>query len=84
MNRPATDLYALQAVDFAIQETVLYLDAYPDSKEALAFYHQLMEERKKLTDIQEGKRGPLTMYGNRSRTSWDWTEKPWPWEYEAN
>ena len=28
--------------------------------------------------------GPMTMYGNVSRDSWDWVKGPWPWEPDAN
>ncbi len=84
MMRPTTDLRALQAIDFAIQETVLYLDAYPGNSNALAYYHQLLKERETLMDTIENHRGPMTMYGNKSHTSWDWTDKPWPWEFDAN
>ena len=74
----------IRALDFAIQETVLYLDAYPDSQQALAYYHQLIEQRKVLADAYEKNCGPLTFYGNTSKTSWDWVAGPWPWEAEAN
>lgn len=74
----------LQAVDFALQETVLYLDAYPDHAQALDYYHQLIDLRRTLMESYEKNCGPITMYGNKSRTSWDWVEGPWPWEPEAN
>ena len=73
----------LRAVDFALNETVLYLDAYPTCDEAMSFYKQLMTERKQLVEAYETQCGPLTMYGNVAST-WDWTEGPWPWEAEAN
>ena len=78
------DLKMLRAVDFAIQETVLFLDAYPDHKQALQYYYQLIEQRRMLMESYEKSCGPLTMYGNQSRTSWDWVEGPWPWEADAN
>lgn len=74
----------LRALDFAIQETVLYLDAYPENQQALQYYHQLIEKRRELAEAYERGCGPLTMYGNQSRTSWDWVEGPWPWEADAN
>ena len=73
----------LRAVDFALNETVLYLDAYPTCDEAMSFYKQLVTERKKLVEAYETECGPLTMYGNVANT-WDWAEGPWPWEAEAN
>ena len=73
----------LRAVDFAITETVLYLDAYPNCREAMEFYHKLIAERKQLTEAYEGACGPLTMYGN-GKNGWEWAEGPWPWEADAN
>lgn len=74
----------LRALDFAIQETVLYLDAYPTSQEALEYYHKLMQEREQVCDYYQKSCGPLTIYGNKSKTSWDWISAPWPWEADAN
>ncbi len=74
----------LRALDFALQETVLFLDAYPENKQALRYYHQLLSNRKELMEELEQSGHPLTMYGNRSQTSWDWINDPWPWEPDAN
>ena len=74
----------LRAINFAIQETVLYLDAYPYHTEALAYYHALIEERDKLLASYQKNCAPMTMYGNVSRQSWDWVKGPWPWEPDAN
>jgi len=78
------DLKKLRAIDFAIQETVLYLDAYPDNRQALEYYHKLIEMRTRLLSSYEKTCGPLSIYGNTSRQSWDWVEGPWPWEHDAN
>ena len=74
----------LRAIDFAIQETVLYLDAYPHCRQALDYYHSLVETRRELLSTYEKQCGPITMYGNESCTSWDWVNDPWPWKIEAN
>ena len=78
------EMNMLRALDFAIQETVLYLDAYPENRQALEYYHQLMEQRKQTLAAYEKSCGPVTIYGNMSRNSWDWVEGPWPWEADAN
>lgn len=80
----ANELKMLRALDFAIQETVLYLDAYPENKQALEYYHQLLAQRQTVIHSYEKNCGPITMYGNNSKTSWDWVKAPWPWEPEAN
>ena len=78
------DLQKLRALDFAIQETVLYLDAYPKNKQALAYYHKLIHERNELRAMYEKTCKPLSIYGNTNHSSWDWVEGPWPWEPDAN
>lgn len=77
-------LEALRALDFAIQDTVLYLDAYPDCVQALEYYHALLEQRKCAMEEYEMQCGPLTVYGNRSKNSWDWTDTPFPWQITDN
>ena len=77
-------LCELRKIDFALMETVLYLDAYPHTPEALAYYHKLNERRAVLTEEYQKSSGPLTAMGNMSKTSWDWVDTPFPWEYEAN
>ena len=77
-------MQVLRALDFAIQETVLYLDAYPECRQALEYYHKLIEMRERVLSSYEKACGPMTMYGNKSQRSWDWVEGPWPWENEAN
>lgn len=79
-----TILKRLQAVDFSIVETVLYLDAYPKNKAALAYYHKLLEERRRLTDALHQSGAPTTAGDNVSTEQWDWVKGPWPWEIDAN
>lgn len=73
-------LKRLQEVEFALYELTLYLDAYPESKDALMHYHSMLDARRALVAEYQAKHGPLTMYGNESTTSWDWASTPWPWE----
>ena len=85
MRKDGNKLLAeLRQVDFALAELVLYLDAYPNTSEALAYYHKLKERRAALTEEYEKSAGPLTAMGNMSHSSWDWTDTPFPWQYEAN
>lgn len=74
----------IRAVDFSLTETVLYLDAYDKCEAALAHYHKLRGRRETLVSEYEKLFGPLTAFGNLSKTSWDWTKDPFPWEYDAN
>ena len=74
----------LQKVDFAIVETCLYLDAYPHSREALAYYHKLVTEQKMLRDRLAALGRPITNSENTAKDQWLWTKGPWPWQIEAN
>ena len=74
----------LQAVDFAIVETGLYLDAYPDSKEAMDYYQRLIAERERLAEALHAQHGPTTVRDNKNPVAWDWIKGPWPWQAEAN
>ncbi len=79
-NKENALLRKLQAVDFALYDTILYLDAYPNCRKALAYYHSLLETQKKLQAEYEAEFGPVTAFGNLSRDEWKWTSTPWPWE----
>ena len=74
----------LRALDFSLAETILYLDAYPESKRALAHYHKLLSERDQIKESLAQSCRPVTAYENLSQDSWDWIKGPWPWENAAN
>ena len=77
-------LHRLQALDFSIYDTILYLDAYPDSADALAYYNKLLAEREELIRVLSREHGaPMTAFDNAGKT-WDWVNSPWPWEAAAN
>ncbi len=82
--RPSELSRQIDAVEFALVETILYLDAYPENRRALEYYQTLLSERARLVEQYEKTAGPLTAYGNKSNTSWDWVKTPWPWETAAN
>ena len=74
----------LWELDFALVETTLYLDAYPDCKQALEYYHTLLREREAVAAVVNEQCGPITAAENKSRTEWSWIKSPWPWELDAN
>ena len=74
----------LQLLDFSLIDTILYLDAYPCSSEALEHYHKLLTEKKKVEELLEQSGYPITAKNNISTSVWEWTDGPWPWELEAN
>ena len=74
----------LRAIDFAIVETVLYLDAYPDCAQALNYYHKLIAQRESLASMINETCAPINSMSNKSRSRWQWVDGPWPWESDAN
>ena len=84
MNEKEMLLKKIQAEDFAVYETVLFLDGHPHDKTALAFYNTHRDAAEKLKREYAEKFGPLTIYENHDSGCWHWIDKPWPWEKEAN
>lgn len=74
----------IKAVDFALYELVLYLDAYPDDRRALSYYAKYKKTAEMLKAEYNQKYGPLTAFENTDPHHWQWVEGPWPWEKEAN
>lgn len=74
----------LQMVDFAIIDTILYLNAYPACPQALDYYKKLVKEREALCEVINERCGPITAMSNKSQSEWNWVSGPWPWEPEAN
>ncbi len=75
-------MHRLQELDFSIQETILYLDAYPDCCEAKSYYQQLVCEREQVAKEYERQCGPLTAMGNGNAGEWNWCKTPWPWHHD--
>lgn len=74
----------LRAIEFALDEVILYLDAYPCDQAALDLYRHLLERRCPLVERYQAEIGPLTPLGNMSNTKWEWVSRPFPWDYDAN
>ncbi len=70
--------------DFALYETILYLDTHPTNKKALNYYSKVRDEVAKLKNEYNTKYGPITASDNNDPNDWHWIDKPWPWEKEAN
>lgn len=78
-------LHKLQKIDFCLVETILYLNAYPNSRQALKHYHTLLEEQKRLKErMRAAGCPPICATDNVSHDEWNWTNGPWPWETDAN
>lgn len=73
-------LQQIEAADFALYDTILFLDTHPRDAKALAYYHKMAERVKELTGIYERAFGPLSAQCVENEKSWTWIDQPWPWE----
>ena len=73
----------LQKISFALNELVLYLDAYPNCEKAKKYYKELSDERDMLLKTLSKAGMPMSSM-NVQGNEWTWINGPWPWEYEAN
>ena len=75
-------LFQVQALDFAVIEAGLFLDAHPDDKKAMEYYQKMLEKRDAAMEEFQNTYGPLTLFANKDDTQWQWVKGPWPWELE--
>ncbi len=78
-------LRRLQTIDFSMADVILYLDAYPHSAEAKAYYGKLLSQRQALVQtLSEDCHMPITPLDEPGSGAWHWIDGPWPWSIEAN
>ena len=65
---------------FAMIDAELYLDAYPDDREALAYYAQMKDAHAAAAAEYEREYGPLTADSAENGERWTWVDGPWPWQ----
>ncbi len=74
-------LREIMALNFAVNDLVLYLDTHPNDNRAIRMHNEYSEKVVKLTALYQEKFGPLTV--NFTSDTWDWIDEPWPWERGA-
>ena len=81
MNEQAELLTYVDALTFAMIDLNLYLDVYPNDREALELFNQYRMQTDEYTKKYESKYGPLELTSNSLNTfPWAWDNAPWPWE----
>ena len=89
MNNPCqnkskdTLLKEIMALNFAVNDLVLYLDTHPSDKCASQKHSEYAEKVIKLTEEYQKLYGPLTVNFSSEGNTWQWSEEPWPWERRA-
>ena len=63
---------------FMMHDMNLYLDVYPNDKDALYKFNEYQNKTKELIMKYERKYGPLTIKSNDDKESFNWVVS-WPW-----
>ena len=81
MNEQAKMLTELDSLEFALVDLNLYLDVYPDDREAIQLFNQYRIERQDLLNQYQNKYGPILISSEAlNQAPWMWNNRPWPWE----
>ncbi len=75
-------LELLGSINFALFDTVLFLDTHPTDQNALAFYNQYLKLSKQAANEYVRYFGPLTSDDVQESNEWTWVNSPWPWQKE--
>lgn len=75
-------LLQIMEYSFAMIDLGLYLDIYPNDKDALKLFNTYLNNKKELINMFEEKYGPLTIDSGSKKNSWTWDNSPWPWEVQ--
>ena len=69
-------------LSFAKVETELFLDTHPDCRQALEYYHRILDELRAAELEYIGAHGPLRA-SESSAERWNWIDTPWPWQISS-
>lgn len=85
MNPKKQLLLCIHEVSFAVYDILLYLDTHPCDEKAMAYYEEMVTQRKKLMKEYAKNYGPLTVDDavESDGCTWKWAEQPFPWEQEG-
>jgi len=75
-------LLQIMEYTFAMIDINLYLDVYPNDKDALKLFNTYLNNKKELVNMYEEKYGPLTIDSDFQKNNWLWDNSPWPWEVQ--
>lgn len=75
----------IEALDFAILETELFLDTHPSDRRALQMLREYRSRRKSEIANYESQFGKyiVTTDNVDAQDRWNWIDSPWPWERQV-
>ncbi|MFW6238270.1 MAG: spore coat protein CotJB [Bacillota bacterium] len=75
-------LREIMAVNFALLETVLYLNTHPTDEAVMELYNHFACRLMKLVRNYQENYTLLVPHHPGEETPWRWIEEPWPWQIE--
>ena len=77
-------LKEIMALNFAVNDLVLYLDTHPSDSRAIKMHSEYAKKVMELTEEYQKLYGPLTVnFTSSNENCWQWSDEPWPWERGA-
>lgn len=75
----------IEAIDFAILETELFLDTHPNDRRAMQTLREYRTRRKGEIANYESRFGKyiVTTDNVDAQDRWNWIDSPWPWERQV-
>lgn len=72
----------INAISFAVDDTLLFLDTHPNDSQALVYFDECSKMRNEALSDYAKAYGPLLIDDvSMSDTDyWNWINQPWPWE----
>lgn len=81
LNDQAELLTIIDSLCFSMTDLNLYLDVYPNDRNAIELYNKYRIEKEELTKKYESQYGPITLNSDSLNSyPWSWNNIPWPWE----
>lgn len=65
---------------FSRDDTALFLDTHPDCTEALNHFKRSTEKYENAVQEAAAYGNPMFQSQGASDCSWNWIDRPWPWE----
>lgn len=82
-NKQAEMLTTIDSLCFAMTDLDLYLDIYPNDKNALELYNFYQNSYNEYMKSYQKEYGPLELDSATFKNNfWTWILSPWPWEVE--
>lgn len=78
-----TPMHELQAMGFAVDELVEYLDTHPDDAEAVQLLQTYAKCYKERMEQYERECGPLFAKNAAQNGKYTWLHDPWPWDLQT-